>query len=202
MGTNKWADTNALANVATGLAICSMVPFFFGMVDTNIGCIPWMLCALPFVIIAVIGCFINGDVVGGTANAILTGICLFGNLYQALITLITSYHGMPDNLRQALVMGDGAAYLGSAVFCGSVAWLAWKANKAQSIAVIFPTVAFFLLFLMQMGIAGPFGVIPGTCFTIFATWLIYSGIAIMIHQATGHQLLPYILASNIKEVGK
>lgn len=195
MEKNRWADTNALANVATGLAIYSLVPFFFGMVDTNIGCIPWMLCALPFVIIAVIGCFQNGDVVGGTANAILTGICLFGNLYQALITLVTSTSGLPDHLRQALVMGDGAADLGAALFCGSVAWLAWKANKAQSVAVMFPTVAFFLLFLMQMGIAGPFGVLPGSCFTIFATWLIYSGIAIMFHQATGQQVLPYVIAS-------
>lgn len=57
--------------MASGLAIYSMAPFFYGIVDTNIGCILWMLCALPFVIIAVIGCFMNGDVAGGAANAVL-----------------------------------------------------------------------------------------------------------------------------------
>lgn len=187
---NQWADSNALANVLTGLSIYSLIPFFFGMVDNNLGCIPWMICALPFMIVAVVGCFKNKDVVGATANAILTGVCLFGNMYHALITLI--FPNIPENIQAALVMGDGAADLGAAVFCGSIAFLAWKVNKLQSIAVMFPTVAFFLLFLMQMGIAGPFGVLPGTCFTIFGTWLIYSGIAIMFHQATGEQILPYI----------
>lgn len=191
MENKAWADTNALANVTTGLAIYSLVPFFFGLVDNNLGCIPWMICGLPFMIIAVIGCFKNQDVVGATANAVLTGICLFGNMYHALITLFAK--DLPENIQLALVMGDGAADLGAAVFCGSVAWLAWKVNKAQSIAVLLPTVAFLLLFLLQMGIAGPFGVIPGACFTLFGTWLLYSGIAIMFHQATGKQILPYIL---------
>lgn len=191
MENKKWADTNALANVATGLSIYSLVPFFFGMTDNNLGCIPWMVCSLPFMVIAVVGCFKNQDVIGGTANAVLTGICLFGNMYHALITL--AIPSLPANIQQALVMGDGFADLGAAAFCGSVAFIAWKANKLQSIAVMFPTVAFFLLFLLQMGIAGSFGVIPGLCFTVFGTWLIYSGIAIMYHQATGKIILPYIL---------
>lgn len=191
MEKKTWADTNALANLATGLSIYSLIPYFFGMVDNNLGCIPWMLCALPFVIIAVIGCFKNDDVVGGTANAVLTGICLFGNLYHALIDLVIP--NVPANVQMALVMGDGAANIGSTFFCGCVAWLAWKANKAQSVAVMFPTVGFFLLFLMQMGIAGPFGVLPGACFTVFGTWLIYSGVAIMFHQAAGKKILPYSL---------
>lgn len=191
MENKKWADTNALANVVTGLSIYSLVPFFFGMTDNNLGCIPWMVCSLPFMIVAVVGCFKNQDVIGGTANAVLSGICLFENMYHALITL--AIPSLPANIQQALEMGDGFADLGAAAFCGSVAFIAWKANKLQSIVVMFPTVAFFLLFLLQMGIAGPFGVIPGLCFTVFGTWLIYSGIAIMYHQAAGKIILPYIL---------
>lgn len=191
MDTQKWADPNALANVATGIGIYSLIPFFFGLVDNNVGCIPWMFGGLICMIIAIVGLFKNGDIVGATANAILTVICLFGNFYHAVITLI-GRSGIPENFQASLVMGDGMANLASAVFCGSVAILAWGANKCQSIAVAFPTVGFFLLFLMQMGITGPLGFAPQICFTVFGTWLVYSGIAIMYHQATGKQVLPYI----------
>ena len=189
---NKWADPNALLNVATGLGIYSLIPYFFGLVDNNVGCIPWMLGGLIFVIIAVIGCFKNGDIVGATANAVLTGICLFGNLYHAIITLIAGTKGLPDNLLASLTMGDGAADLGAAFFCGAVAFLAWKANKLQAIAVALPTIAFFLLFLMQMGIAGPFGFVPMICFTLFGTWLLYAGVAMMYEKAMGKAVLPYV----------
>lgn len=191
MDNQKWADTNALANVATGLGIYSLIPYFFGLVDNNVGCIPWMFGGLICMIIAIVGCFKNGDVVGGTANAILTVVCLFGNFYHAFIDIIAR-GAVPDNMMASLVMGDGMANLASAVFCGSVAFIAWKVNKLQSIAVMFPTVAFFLLFLMQMGISGNLTPAPQICFTIFGTWLLYSGIAIMFHQATGEQILPYI----------
>lgn len=193
MDKSDWADTNALANVATGLGIYSMIPYFFGMVDNNIGCIPWMLGGLIFVIVAVVGNYRSGDEVSGTANAILTGICLFGNLWHALIDLLTIDNPLPANVMLSLTMGDGAADLGAAFFCGAVAALAWGANKAQSVAVVFPTVAFFLLFLQIMGIAGPFGHAPMICFTIFGTWLIYSGVAMLFHHVTGKQVLPYII---------
>lgn len=192
MENNKWADPTVLANVATALGIYSLIPFFFGLVDNNVGCIPWMFGGLICMIIAIIGLFKNGDLIGATANSILTVVCLFGNLYQAFITII-GRSGIPDNFRAALVMGDGMANLAAAIFCGSVAWIAWGANKCQSIAVAVPTVGFFLLFLTQMGIAGPFGFAPQICFTIFGTWLLYSGIAIMFHNVTGKQILPYIL---------
>lgn len=189
----KWADTSALANVATALGIFSLIPFFFGLVDNPVGCIPWMLSGMIFLIIAVVGAFVNGDGVGATANAILTGVCLFGNLWQALITLATADPGLPDNFAESITMGAGTAYLASAIFCGSVSWLVWGSNKLQSIAVVFPTVAFFLLFLVQTKIVASFGFAPMICFTIFGTWLLYSGIAMMFHQATGKQILPYIL---------
>lgn len=192
MDNNKWADTSSLANVATGLGIYSLIPYFFGMVDNNVGCIPWMLGGLIFLIIAVIGNYKAGDEVSGVANAVLTGICLFGNLWHALIDLFSTSNPLPANMLASLTMGDGAANLGAAFFCGAVAIIAWKANKCQAIAVAFPTVAFFLLFLVQMGIAGPFGHAPQICFTIFGTWLLYSGVAMMFHHVTGKQVLPYI----------
>lgn len=193
MENNKWADANALANVATGLGIYSLIPFFFGFVDNAVGCIPWMTGGMFFLILAVVGCFKNNDVVGATANGVLSGICLFGNLYLALITLISGTKGIPENIMKSLTMGAGTGYLGASVFCASVAWIAWKNNKLQAMAVVFPTIAFFLLFLLQTGITGPYGYVPMICFTIFGTWQLYSGIAIMYHQATGKQILPYIL---------
>ena len=191
MENQKWADPNALANVATGLGIYSLIPYFFGLVDNIVGCIPWMFGGLICMIIAVVGLFKNGDIVSATANAILTVVCLFGNFYHAFITLVWGAN-VTENFQASLVMGDGMADLAAAFFCGCVAYIAWGANKLQSIAVALPTLAFFLLFLMQMGIAGPFWFIPQICFTLFGTWLVYSGAAIMFHQATGKQILPYI----------
>ena len=196
MQKNQWSDTTALGNMATGLSIYSMIPYFYGMVDTNVGCVICMLCSLPFVIIAVVGCFKNQDVVGGTATAVLTGICLLGNLYHALINMFVETAGSSESIQTALVMSSGAVNLGAVFFCGVVAWLAWKVNKAQSVAVMFPTIALFLLFLEHMGIVGLSGAIPGTLFVVFGTWMIYSGCAAMVHQVTGREMLPYIVVSD------
>ncbi|MCI2063130.1 MAG: hypothetical protein LKJ83_10300 [Eubacteriaceae bacterium] len=194
MENNKFADTNAIANLAAGLGILSLCPYLYGMTDSSAGCIPWMIGALIFVIIAVIGCLVRGEEVPATANAILTGICLFANLWRSIVITAFGASGVPDNVMTSLIMGDGMASLGASLFCLTVCIIFLKVNKIMSIAIAFPTAAFFLLFLVELGITGPLGVIPQTGFAIFAVWLVYSGCAMLFHHASGHQVLPYILA--------
>ena len=54
------------------------------------------------------------------------------------------------------------------------------------------------LILQVCGLGMNLGILPGCCLLIFACWLIYSGIAMMLHQATGVQILKYIVAPKSK----
>lgn len=191
MENQKWASTEALANMATGMGIFSLIPCLFGMIDNKMGCIPWMIGGLFCALIAVVGCFKNGDLVGGTANGILSITCLFGNMYQAVIELVCASN-ISENMKTSFTMCSGTANLAASVFCGSVAILAWEVNKLQAIGVAFPTVAFFMFFLIETGITAHIGYVPQICLVIFGCWMIYSGIAMMYHQATGKQIIPYI----------
>ena len=195
--TIKIADCNGLANVVTGICIFVMAPILLGLTTgaAAIGCLPWMLCGLPLLLIAVVLLFINGDIVSGMANAVLTGMALFNNIFHALRNLYCSANGyaIPDDVTRGIYMMDGFGYLAAAVFLLSIIFISSKVNLVQAVFVCFPCVGFVLLFCAET-LGMNLGILPGWCLLIFACWLIYSGIAMMLHQATGHQILKYIVA--------
>lgn len=206
MERKKIADCNGLANAATGICIFLMAPVLLGKTtaEAAIGCLPWMLCAVPVVLIAVTLLLVSGDIVGGMANALLTGMALFNNIGHALRMLYCSANGveLTEEVTKGIYMMDGCAYLAAAVFLLSVVWISTKVNLVQAIFVACPCVAFVLLFCSEtlgMGV----GILPGCFLMAFGCWLIYSGMAMMLHNATGKQVLPYIVApKRLAESGK
>lgn len=193
----KIADCNGLANVVTGVCIFVMAPILFGKTSglAAIGCLPWMLCAVPLLLIAVILLLINGDIVSGMANAVLTGIALFNNIGHALRALYCAVNGfeIPDDVTRGIYMMDGMGYLACAVFLLAIVYLSAKANYVQAFFVACPCVAFVALFCGEtLGVN--VGIIPGIFIFAFGCWLVYSGIAMMMHAAAGKQILPYIVA--------
>lgn len=193
----KIADCNGLANVLTGICIFSMAPILLGFAPgaASIGCLPWMLCAVPFLIISVILLLVTGDIVSGMANAVLTGLALFNNIGHALRNLYCMVNGyeIPGDVTAGIYKMDGIAYLAAAVFLISIIFISSKVNKVQAVFVAFPCIGFVLLFCMET-LGMNVGILPGICLLTFACWLLYSGIAMMLHQATGVQILRYIVA--------
>lgn len=198
---SRIADCNGLANVVTGICIFCMAPILLGFATgaASIGCLPWMLCGVPMLIIAVILLLINGDIVGGMANAILTGLALFNNIGHALRNFYCMVNGysIPDDVTAGIYKMDGIAYLACAIFLVSIVFISSKVNIVQAVFVAFPCIGFVLLFCAEtLGLQ--LGILPGICLLTFACWLLYSGIAMMLHQATGVQILPYIIAPKSK----
>ena len=197
MEKTKIADCNGLANALTGICIFCMAPILLGKAQgaSVVGCIPWMLCAAPILLIAVVLLLVSGDIVSGMANALLTGIALFNNIWHAVRTLYCMVNGfeIPAEVTKGIFMMDGCGYLGAAVFLLSVVWISSKVNLVQAAFVACPCIGFVLLFCAET-LGMNLGIAPGCFLLIFACWLIYSGMAMMLHSATGHQILPYIVA--------
>lgn len=194
--TCKIADCNGLANVTTAICIFVMAPILLGLTapEAIIGCLPWMLCAVPMLLISVILLLVRGDIVGGMANALLTGIALFNNIGHALRALYCSVNGyeIPAEVVKGIYMMDGFGYLVAALFLLSVVWISTKVNLVQAFFVVFPVIGFVLLFCAEtLGMS--LGILPGCFLLVFACWLLYSGTAMMLHSTTGKQVLPYIV---------
>ena len=192
----KIADCNGLANAVTGICIFGMAPVLLGFMtgEALIGCLPWMICALPIILIAVTLLLVSGDIVGGMANAILTGMALFNNIGHAVRAMYFSANGyvVPQEVQRGIFMMDGCFYLAAAVFLLSIVWISSKVNYVQAFFVAMPTIGFVLLFCGET-LGFNVGILPGVFLFVFACWLLYSGMAMMLHQATGNQVLPYII---------
>lgn len=116
MEENKmWASAVPLANLATGVMIFSLWSLLFGVASpvAVIGALPWIGVAFPIMLIAIIICFKNGDIVGGTVNAVLTGMTLCQNGFKGIIILLFTTAGVPvpEALGAGMAMIDGGAYL-------------------------------------------------------------------------------------------
>lgn len=193
----KIADCNGLANAVTGVCIFVMGPVLLEQTGGPAiwGCLPWLVCSMPFLIAAVILLLINGDIVGGMANALLTGIALFNNVLHALRAMVCTAYGieLSAEAEAGIQMMDGMGYLACALFLIAIVFLCSKVNYVQAVFTACPCIGFFALFAAK-NLGMNTGTIPGVMIFSFGCWQLYSGIAMMLHQATGHQLLPYIVA--------
>ena len=201
MEEKRWADPNGLANVVTSFCIFAMSPMLMGKTGATIGLIPWMLLALPIMLICIVGLFKNKDIVGAMANALLTCMALFNNFMHGVVELYCMGNGieLTEEMRTGMAYMDGGAYLAAAIFLIAVVFLAFQQNRAQAVGVALPMVAFFMLTAQNWG-GFSFGLVPGCLFILFGCWQLYSGCAIMIHEAAGRPVLPYVIAP--KKSGK
>ena len=102
-------------------------------------------------------------------------------------------HSIPAYAFKAENMNmDGCFYLAAAVFLLSIVWISSKVNYVQAFFVAMPTIGFVLPFCGET-LGFNVGILPGVFLLVFACWLLYSGMAMMLHQATGNQVLPYII---------
>lgn len=196
MEENKiWANSMPLANLATGLMILSLWSLLFGVASpvAIIGALPWIGVAFPILLIAIIICFKNGDIMGGTVNAVLTGIALFQNGFKGIIVLIFTVAGvpMPEALSAGMSLIDGGANTAATVILFCVFVILIKAgDKIFAFFVAVATVGFFSLAVTALGLVD-LEMVAAVCLTTFGCWLIYSGCAMLMENVLGKKIIPY-----------
>ena len=196
MEENKmWANTTPLANLATGVMIFSLWSVLFGVASpvAVIGALPWIGVAFPIMLIAIVICFKNGDIVGGTVNAVLTGMTLCQNGFKAIIVLAFTTAGvpMPEALGAGMAMIDGGAYVAAFLVLLCVLAILIKAgDKIFAFFVAVVATGFLSLAVTNLGFAN-LGLVAAICLTTFGGWLIYSGCAMLMENVFGKKILPY-----------
>lgn len=177
----KSITTAPLCNLLVGLLIFIQAPILLGFAgqEATIGVLPWVLCAYPIIVIAVIFMIINGQLLDATVNGILSIVLLGQNFAKGLIWLsYTSSGSLPSaDLQITMSLIDGLGFLVGSIVLAVVGALNFKSNKLAGICIWCCAIGFASLFLAFYSGIAVFALIGAAGLLILAVFLLYAGIA-------------------------
>ena len=191
----KNIDPTPLGNITTGIVLLTLWPVLFGISDTTamIAILPWSAMAFPLILLTSVVAFRNGHVLGAVANGVLSGLTLCQNAVWAIV-LITYQSGgttVPESVLAVKGAVDGAAYLGAAFMLFWIGIVFYKLkNMLMSVSMFVVFAGFCCMGVSDLGIV-QLRTPAALCITCFALWMLYSGCAMLVHNALGKKLLPY-----------
>lgn len=195
MSEEKQIDPTPLGNITTGIVLLTLWPILFGLADTTamIAVLPWSTMALPLVLLTSVIAFQHGHTLGAVANGVMSGLTLCQNAVWAIVLIAYQCHGkdVPASIMAVKGYVDGAAYMGAAfmLLCISVTFKKLgNLPMALSMAIIF--LGFFCMGISDLGLI-QLRFPAALCITAFALWMVYSGCAMLVHNALGRKWLPY-----------
>ncbi|MDC7249577.1 MAG: hypothetical protein PQJ49_06660 [Sphaerochaetaceae bacterium] len=194
MTKNEYINLECLSNITTGLCIFSMTPILFGLEGASIiGCIPWMIAALPIFIISIIWLFKSGDLVSGFATSILSGITLVGNAYSAMLELYIEGNNiaLSNQTISSISISSGAVMLAAAFILLSLTLITLKENVLQAFFLFCACIGFLGISLNSLHILN-LGILPGVLLFVFALWQMYSGVGILIFSLKKEEVFPFL----------
>jgi hypothetical protein len=190
-----WADACPLANIATGMLIISLWSLLFGVASPLgiIGALPWILISFPIILIAIVICFKNGEIINGTVNSILTAMALCQNGIKGLIVLafVTKGIEVPSEVEAVIALVDGGAYIVGTVLLITLFFICFRTGqKTLGFFILFAILGFFSFAVTNLGFAD-LNLLAAVSLTIFGAWLVYSGCAMLIENVLGKKILPF-----------
>lgn len=188
-------DATPLGNINTGIVLLTLWPILFGVVDTTamVAVLPWALMALPLVLLTSVVAFQQGNVLGAVANGILSGLTLCQNAVWGLVVMVYTAAGaeIPAAVTQAKGYVDGTAFTATAfmLLCVTLTF-AKLHNYPMALFMGIIGVGFFCMGMSDLGIVN-LRLPAALCVVSFASWMLYSGCAMLVHHVLGRKILPY-----------
>lgn len=189
------ADPTPLGNIVTGLALFTLWPVLFGLADTSAmaAVLPWALASAPLILLTSVQAFRAGNVIGAVANGVLSGVTLVQNgIWGAVVVAYTAAgRTVPEAIAAVKGPVDGAAFLAAAfmLLCISVTFVRLK-NGPMAFFMGLICVGFSCMGLSDLGFFN-LRTPAAVCVMGFAAWMLYSGCAMLMHNALGKKVLPY-----------
>lgn len=188
-------DPTPLGNITTGIVLLTLWPILFGLADTSamVAVLPWALAAAPMIVLTSAAALRAGNVLGAVANGVLSGVTLCQNAVWGGVVLFYTACGraVPEGIAAAKGLVDGAAFLSTAfmLFCLVLIFLRIH-NRPMAFFMGVICTGFCCMCLSDLGVAN-LRLPAGVCIVCFASWMIYSGCAMLMHAVLGKKLLPY-----------
>jgi hypothetical protein len=137
--------------------------------------------------------FRSGNVIGGFASAILSGITLVGNAYSAMIELYIEGNGIDLSVEnnKAMSIANGSVMFAATIVLLALTLLSFKQNRVQALFLSNACLGFLGIATKSMYIHD-FGLLPGVLLFLFALWEMYSGLGMFIYLVQGEELFPYL----------
>lgn len=188
-------DPTPLGNIITGLVLFTLWPVLFGLVDSTamVAVFPWALAAAPLLLLTSIQAFRVGNVIGAVANGVLSGVTLVQNGIWGIVVICYTSAGrnVPDAITAVKGAVDGAAFLAAAfmLLCISATFFIVKnysmAFFMGDICLGFVCMGVSDLELLNLRLPA------AVCIMVFATWMLYSGSAMLMSATLNRKILPY-----------
>lgn len=194
-GAGKVADSTPLGNIITGLVLFTLWPVLFGLADTSAmaAVLPWALAACPLILLTSVQAFKAGNVIGAVANGVLSGVTLVQNgIWGAVVVVYTAAgRTVPAAIARVKGYADGAAFLAAAfmLLCISATFVQLK-NGPMAFFMGVICLGFICMGLSDLGLVN-LRTPAAVCIMAFASWMLYSGSAMLMSTALGRKVLPY-----------
>ena len=141
MSQQKFSEASygPLCNLTIGFCIFTLTPMLLGIVHgpAVAGAFPIIFCAFPIMVIAVIKMIKQGDLIGGTTNAVCGAVVMGQNGFVALMHLIYSAAGkeMPPEVLLGNAWFSGFAFVVVGIILFYLTFLLLKVNKATAACI-------------------------------------------------------------------
>ena len=127
------ASYGPLCNLTIGFCILVLTPMLLGIVHGSAvaGAFPIIFCAFPIMVIAVVKMIKQGDLIGGTTNAVCGAVVMGQNGFVALMHLIYSAAGkeMPPEVAIGNAWFSGFAFLVVGLILCYITFLTFQVSK-------------------------------------------------------------------------
>ena len=141
------ASYGPLCNLTIGFCIFVLTPMLLGIVHgpAVAGAFPIIFCAYPIMVIAVVKMIKQGDLIGGTTNAVCGAVVMGQNGFVALMHLIYSATGkeMPPEVALGNAWFSGFAFVVVGLILFYLTFLLLKVNKATAVCIGIGAVGMF-----------------------------------------------------------
>lgn len=176
------ASFGPLCNLAIGFCILVLTPMLLGIVHGPgvAGVFPIIICAYPIMVIAVINMIRQGDLIGGTTNAVCGAVVMGQNGFVALMHLVYTAAGkeMPPEVALGNAWFSGFAFLIVGLILCYVTFLLLQVNKVSAACIGIGAIGmaafgvyYFLVIagtpIMAVGLIGAVGLIVMALHMIF-----------------------------------
>ena len=141
MSESKFSEASygPLCNLTIGFCIFTLTPMLLGIVHGSAvaGAFPIIFCAFPIMVIAVVKMIKQGDLIGGTTNAVCGAVVMGQNGFVALMHLIYSAAGkeMPPEVLLGNAWFSGFAFCVVGIILFYLTFLLLQVSKATAACI-------------------------------------------------------------------